>query len=77
MQIRKELPATYPLKAAAEVTDRDRALQQILVDNFTTLRNALEALFAGRRPDYFEPLMVTIGGNITNCWKHGVLPKFS
>jgi hypothetical protein len=75
--IRKALPSTYPLKAPGEVTDRDRALQQILVDNFTALRSALEALFAGRRPDYFEALMVTIGGNITNCWKNGVLPKFS
>lgn len=71
------LPATYPLKAPSEITDRDRALQQILVDNFTALRAALEATFAGRKPATFESLMVTIGGNITNCWKNGVPPKFS
>jgi hypothetical protein len=21
--------------------------------------------------------MVTIGGNIVNCWKHGIVPKYS
>lgn len=74
---RAALPLTHPLKPPDDVTDRDRELQQILVDNFTAFRSALEALFSGRRPDRFEPLMVTIGGNITNCWKHGVPPKFS
>lgn len=78
MRIRNApLPCTYPLKTPGDVTDRDRALQQILVDNFTALRAALEELCAGRKPGYFEPLMVTIGGNIMNCWKNGVPPMFS
>lgn len=71
------MPLTYPLKSAADVTDRDRALQQILVDNFTALRHALAASFAGRMPHDFAALMTTIGGNVVNCWKNGVPPKFS
>jgi len=79
MKIRSEpvLPPLYHLKQPGDITDHDRAFQQILVDNFSKLLGALEALFAGERPDYFESLMVTIGGNITNCWKTGVLPTFS
>jgi hypothetical protein len=73
----KPLPLTYPLKPPADVTDRDRELQQILVNNFTGLLQTLEATFAGRKPDNFESLMVTVGGNVVNCWKHGVLPRFS
>ena len=34
-------------------------------------------LFAGRNPDNFAALMVTIGGNILACWKSGVTPRFT
>lgn len=79
VRIREEstFPPTYPLKSPDEVTDRDRELQQILVENFAEMLRSLEELFSGKNPVEFEALMVTIGGNITNCWKHGVLPTFS
>ena len=72
-----ERPPIYRLKDESEYTEDDKALQQILVNNFAELRSILGTLFAGKNPEKFESLMVTIGGNITNCWKNGVLPKFS
>ena len=73
----KTFPPTYPLKETSEYTQDDKELRKILVVNFTALRASLDKLFAGQDAENFEALMVTIGGNITNCWKNGVLPKFS
>jgi hypothetical protein len=73
----RALLATYPVKAEAELTDSDRALAATLVENFTEFRGALERLFAGGRGEEFFPSMVRLGGNILNCWKHGVVPRFS
>jgi hypothetical protein len=71
------LPDTYPVKPVEEQTDQDRAVAEILVRNFTEFRGTLEQLFAGGRPEEFFPSMVRLGGNILNCWKHGVVPRFS
>jgi hypothetical protein len=71
------LPATYPVKAEAELTDADRAVAAILVENFTEFRGCLERLFSGERADDFFPAMVRLGANILNCWQHGVVPRFS
>jgi hypothetical protein len=50
---------------------------KILGDNFARFTATLGDLFAGRNPDDFTPLMVTIGGNILACWKSQVTPKFT
>ncbi len=77
-QIREDrLPPTYPLKQVGTYTEDDKNLQKILVNNFNFLLNALQSLFSGGSRDDFLPVMVSIGGNITKCWKNGVLPKFS
>lgn len=69
---------TYPIKPPDQLTDEDRAVAALLVRNFTELRHRMEHLFSGRagRDDFF-PVMVTVGANILNCWRHGIVPSFS
>lgn len=74
--IHEHLPDTYQPKQDTHYTDKDRKLQQILVTNFTKFIHALNGLFAGKHPDDFVPLMVTLGGNIRTCWTNEVTPKF-
>lgn len=76
VSIRDSLPTTYPLKLPKDITERDLELQCILATNFATLRGALQATFSGRKTDDFAPVMFSVGGNIVNCWKNGVTPKF-
>jgi hypothetical protein len=76
-RIQSALPETYALKDASERTAQDDKRVGILVDNFARFMAMLGDLFAGRNPDAFGPLMVTIGGNILACWKSGVTPRFT
>lgn len=81
-EIRKQatnggLPATYPVKDPTEHTPDDEKRLRILRENFAAFTVAIGELFAGRNPDGFAPLMVTIGGNILACWKSGVTPRFT
>jgi hypothetical protein len=71
------LPETYPVKDPTEYTSEDHKLLKILGDNFATFTSTLGDLFAGRNPDRFAPLMVTIGGNVLACWKSQVTPRFT
>ncbi len=71
------LPATYPVKDVAQYTAADMKLEGILVDNFARFMSTLGDLFAGRNPEHFSALMVTIGANILACWKSGVTPRFT
>lgn len=68
-------PLTYPLKA--NPTPADLKYQDILVEEFTTFRAILEDLFSGKAPSNFGSQMVLVGAAIQNCWKNGVLPRFS
>lgn len=72
-----KLPKTYPVKDPSEYTPDDHKRLKILGDNFAKFTAALGDLFAGRNPDDFAPLMVTIGGNVLACWKSQVTPKFT
>ena len=72
-----KLPDTYPVKDPADYSPDDHKRLQILGDNFGQFMAVLGDLFAGRNPDNFAPLMVTLGGNILACWKSGVTPKFT
>ena len=81
-EIRKQaqnggLPATYPVKDPTDYTPDDEKRLRILRDNFAAFTVVLGELFAGRNPDGFAPLMVTIGGNILACWKSNVTPRFT
>lgn len=71
------LPETYRVKPASEHTADDEKRLAILLENFAGFTKVLGQLFAGRNPDAFVPLMVTIGGNILACWQSGVTPKFT
>jgi hypothetical protein len=72
-----ELPATYPVKDAADYTPDDHKRRKILIDNFARFIAILGELFVGRNPTGFQPLMVTIGADILACWKSGVTPQFT
>jgi hypothetical protein len=76
-KVRDELPETYPVKPKSEYTTEDRNRLKILKAHFTELRIALERLFAGKNPDDFFQLMITVGADIQNCWKNGVTPRFN
>jgi hypothetical protein len=71
------LPNTYFVKDPSEYTPGDHKRLKILRDNFAKFTTALGDLFAGRNPDAFAPLMLTIGGNILACWKCHVTPNFT
>lgn len=68
---------TYPVKPESDWSARDKAIQAALVENFSQFRAALEHLFAGKNPENFVPLMISVGAGIQNCWKNGVTPRFS
>jgi len=70
-------PLVYPVKGPSEHTPEDTERQAILLESFARFRSVLGELFAGRSPDGFAPLMVTIGGNVLACWKSGVTPRFT
>jgi hypothetical protein len=72
-----ELPEIYPVKDPSEYTPDDHKRLTILRDNFARFTAALGDLFAGRNPEDFVPLMVTIGGDVLACWKRQVTPKFT
>jgi hypothetical protein len=76
IDVRRSLPATYPMKTPSEWEDGDRECLAILREHFAGLLDALRQLFAGRNPPEFLRLMVTVGADIHNCWKHGVAPRF-
>jgi hypothetical protein len=71
------LPETYSVNDPSEYTPDDHKRLKILGDNFAQFMAALGDLFAGRNPDHFVPLMVTIGGDVLACWKSQVTPKFT
>lgn len=73
IQVRRSMPQTYALNGNSE---EGQEFVQILQKHFADLRGALEKVFAGKNPDDFLPLMVTVGADIQNCWKHGVTPRF-
>ncbi|AVQ00143.1 hypothetical protein C7S18_15585 [Ahniella affigens] len=53
------------------------AAQAILVRNFNRFRGDMVSLFNGGSPANFGPNMVTLGGNILDCWRQGAIPRFS
>ncbi|MBL4688880.1 MAG: hypothetical protein JKY37_30095 [Nannocystaceae bacterium] len=71
------LPETYGVKPSCEYSAQDKDVQAVLLEQFTNLRQLLEALFRGDNPDDFFPVMASVGGAIHNCWKHGVTPRYS
>jgi hypothetical protein len=75
--LHRRLPKTYSVKDPSEHTRDDDKRLKILRENFARFTAAVGNLFAGRNPDDFAPLMVTIGGNILACWKSHVTPKFT
>ncbi len=77
LKLRDEMPETYPVKPKGEYMPEDRSRLKILKAHFTDLRIALERLFAGKNPDDFFQLMITVGADIQNCWKNGVTPRFN
>ena len=76
IEVRRAMPAIYAVKPEAEYSSDDQQRLKILIANFTSLRQALERVFSGRHAGDFLPLMVTVGADIQNCWKHGVTPRF-
>jgi len=74
---RSKLPDTYPVKAVGTYSPDDQELVKILVADFADLRDKLQKLFSGDNPGDFLPLMLTVGADIQNCWKHGVTPRFA
>lgn len=76
MKLRGRLPDTYKVKAESDYSPEDQELLKILLADFASLRDALEKLFSGKNPGDFLRLMLTVGADIQNCWKHGVTPRF-
>ena len=72
----KHFPDVYSSKDCSRYTDDDQQLERILIQQFTELRMLLEQLFKGENPDNFFPIMASVGGAISNCWQHGVTPKY-
>ncbi|WP_065204203.1 ferritin-like domain-containing protein [Shewanella woodyi] len=72
-----KLPETYSVKDPCDYTEEDKKLEQILIQQFGELTKLLQALFNGDNPQNFFPVMAGVGAAITNCWKHGVTPKYS
>ncbi len=71
------LPETFVAKPVSEYTEHDKELEQILIEQFTALREALRQLFNGENPQDFFVIMSSVGASIRNCWENGVTPKFS
>jgi hypothetical protein len=69
------LPDSYPATSVA--LGAGGTVQEILIENFERFRVTMERLFAGEEVPNFFADMVTLGGNILNCWKHGVVPRFA
>ena len=69
------LPETYTI-AACSTPEGERA-QRILIENFAGFILLLNRMFAGEQVENFGAHMATLGGNILNCWQHGVVPKYS
>jgi ferritin-like protein len=76
IKVRGKLPATWQVKAEGDYSPDDQEFLQILLADFARLRNKLERLFSGENPGDFLPLMLSVGADIQNCWKHGVTPRF-
>lgn len=72
-----KLPETFKADKAADYNKAQKALEAILIEQFTELRKTLEALFNGENPENFFVIMSSVGGSIRNCWEHQVTPKFS
>lgn len=51
--------------------------QEILMRNFKRFRGDMVDLFNGGDPQSFGPNMVTLGGNIVDCWRNDAVPRFS
>jgi len=77
IKVRQALPQTYPVKAEHEYSAGDHELLKILAADFTDLRAAVERVFSGNDAGDFLRIMVTVGADVHNCWKHGVIPRFS
>lgn len=75
IRLTKEFPATYSINKTPTKAGLDA--QKNLVKNFAAFLSTLKDLFAGGDPIVFGSQMATLGGNILNCWKNGVPPKFS
>lgn len=76
IKVRGNLPERYTVKAECDYSAEDQELLKTLLSNFASLREALAKVFSGKNPDDFLPLMLTVGADIQNCWKHGVTPRF-
>lgn len=76
IKLRGKLPETYVVKAEGGYSPEDQELLKILLADIARLRNMLKKLFSGKNPGDFLPLMLTVGADIQNCWKHGVTPRF-
>jgi hypothetical protein len=76
IKVRGKLPDTYQVKAECDYSPDDQELLKILLADFARLRDKLEKLFSGKNPGDFLPLMLTVGADIQNCWKHAVTPRF-
>lgn len=77
IRLSRSLPSTYPVMPESLYSAKDHALRKILGVHFTHFRRALTQLFSGGNPEDFVPLMISVGAQIQNCWKHGVTPRFS
>lgn len=75
-KVRNKLPDTYQVKAEGDYSPEEQEFLKILLADFAGLRNKLKELFSGKNPGDFLPLMLTVGADIQNCWKHGVTPRF-
>lgn len=81
MRIResRHRPATFEasVEAGADPGSAGQRAQAVLVRDFASFTDTLNALFTGHRPQGFGALMTKLGGDVLNCWKCGVVPRFS
>ncbi len=81
----QKLPDTYIGKDPSEYTEEDKQLEAILIEQFRLLMTLLDQLFKGdhqlleddkNNPENFFSTMASVGGAISNCWHHGVTPRY-
>jgi hypothetical protein len=69
-------PETYKAEKHPKPGSPGHRAQEILLANFDAFLDTLEALFKGGKPEAFGTQMMTLGGNILNCWKNEAVPFF-
>ena len=71
------LPKTWPASAHAEPGTRAAHVLEAQVASFGRMLQSLEQLFGGGDGKDFPVVMATAGAAIGNCWRSGVVPRFS